>query len=190
MSTTQTPSTVSDAEDAAVHFDSTQDLRRRLAVRTGVAVFVLCGKGAFLLGQRLGVGPLALKWGVPGGGIEWGETIEQAALRELREETGLTGEYLGQIGSYTYHLVDPVQDLDEFFITTYVAVRVHNQNTQTIASTEPEKHGDWEWFSLGLPIPVPLAFPCTEEARVELDQRIMKLKTSPFFAGSKRNDSG
>jgi len=46
------------------------------------------GRDHVLLIER-GRPPNAGRWTVPGGGVEVGETLEQAALRELREETGL-----------------------------------------------------------------------------------------------------
>ena len=44
-----------------------------------------------LLLIRRGHGPAAGEWSVPGGRVEWGETLAEAVLRELAEETGLDG---------------------------------------------------------------------------------------------------
>jgi len=39
-------------------------------------------------------------WNIPGGGIEKGETSEQAAIREVGEEVGITLERVEKIGSF------------------------------------------------------------------------------------------
>ena len=49
---------------------------------------VVFREGRVLLVRRANP-PDAGKWGFPGGKIEWGETIEAAAVREIAEETGV-----------------------------------------------------------------------------------------------------
>jgi ADP-ribose pyrophosphatase YjhB (NUDIX family) len=46
-----------------------------------------------------------LLWSLPKGHIEVGETAEQAALREVREETGIAGEILAELGTIDFWFV-------------------------------------------------------------------------------------
>jgi mutator protein MutT len=82
----------------------------------------LVGVGAIIIEDRRvvlvkrGHAPLRGKWSSPGGVLEVGETLRKAAVREAREETGLTiepGELLGvfervvpdEHGRMRYHYV-------------------------------------------------------------------------------------
>ena len=61
----------------------------------GVGVVVFRGKDV-LLAQR-GKKPRLHSWSIPGGAQELGETVEDTAHREIREETGLEIELLGLV---------------------------------------------------------------------------------------------
>jgi len=58
-----------------------------------VALAIPVRDNKFLLIKR-GMAPKKGAWGFPSGFIESGETPKEACLRELQEETGLTGEIL------------------------------------------------------------------------------------------------
>jgi len=61
------------------------------------AVGVVCFRGDEVLLIRRGRPPRAGQWSLPGGRIEPGERAVDAALRELREETGVEADILGLI---------------------------------------------------------------------------------------------
>jgi len=66
-------------------------------IRVGVGVIVLDERGRVLLERRSDCS----WWGLPGGQIEPGETIEEAAVREVKEETGLMVQVTRLLGIYS-----------------------------------------------------------------------------------------
>jgi ADP-ribose pyrophosphatase YjhB (NUDIX family) len=71
-------------------------------------VVVVNDEGKILLIRRTDNGNIAL----PGGGMDLGESITHAAVREVKEETGLDVELTGLVGIYTNprHVIEYTSD--------------------------------------------------------------------------------
>lgn len=72
-------------------------MNRTDGIVVGVAGVIWNEAGEVLLIRRVNP-PRAGQWSLPGGKVERGETLHQALLREIREETGLEVEILGLAG--------------------------------------------------------------------------------------------
>jgi ADP-ribose pyrophosphatase YjhB (NUDIX family) len=69
---------------------------------------IVGGAGDRVLLLRRAIEPGYGKWVFPGGYVDRGEIVEQAALREAREECGLEVRLTGLIGMYSYQGRTPI----------------------------------------------------------------------------------
>lgn len=77
------------------------------------------------------------KWGFPGGAIEIGETPEMAAIREIKEETGLDVRVSGLVGIYTdcnmeYPNGDKAQSLCIFYELEMIGGKLRCDDLETV----------------------------------------------------------
>jgi 8-oxo-dGTP pyrophosphatase MutT (NUDIX family) len=101
-----------------------QELRElvghRPIIMVGAAALILDPKGRLLLQRRADDG----RWGLPGGSMEPGESIEETVRREVLEETGLKmgaihlfGVFSGAAHFHIYPNGDQIYDLCVAFVT-------------------------------------------------------------------------
>ena len=76
---------------------------------------VVIEEGRVLLVKR-GHPPLVGEWSIPGGVLEVGETLREAAIREAQEETCLTVQTAELLGVYDRILRDPEQRVQYHYV--------------------------------------------------------------------------
>ncbi|MGY3142790.1 8-oxo-dGTP pyrophosphatase MutT (NUDIX family) [Ewingella americana] len=89
-------------------------------------------------------------WATPGGGLEPNESFEQAAMRELQEETGLTVGSVGQqVASRNFTMMLPSGETvvadERFFIIPTEIVDIDNLGW---TANEKEVIGNHHWWTI------------------------------------------
>ncbi len=111
-------------------------------IGVGVGGAIINKEGKVYITQR---GPKAKnergKWEIPGGGVDFGETFEQAIVREIREECDCEVEVVGLLGICDHIIPD---EHEHWVSPTYICKLIQGEPR----IVEPEKCSQAGWFTL------------------------------------------
>jgi 8-oxo-dGTP diphosphatase len=141
--------------------------RRKLA---SVSAMIL-RNGKILLGKR-NSDPIKASsalhgegtWTMPGGKLEFGESMEDCALREVMEETGI------KLKKENLRMISISNDIvsDAHFVTIgFLAENFENEPEVK----EPEKITEWKWFEIEK-LPNPIFFPSERVVKNYLNNQL------------------
>lgn len=111
------------------------------AVTVDVVIFTIRDRQLKLLLIRRAGEPYRGQWALPGGFVQLQESLEEAARRELEEETGVSGVFLEQLYTFGH----PDRDPRERVITVAYYALIPSDKIQIRAATDAEAVG---WFGM------------------------------------------
>jgi len=127
--------------------------------------------GQVLLVRR-GRPPRLNQWSIPGGKVEWGESVQQALVREVGEETGLRIEVIGLIDIVDSLIRSDAGELTDHHVLLDYAARVRSGRPQ---AGDDAREVKW----------VPLAglndYPMWSETRRIIEEGFVLLKKGAAF---------
>ncbi len=115
--------------------------RQRHLFSGSVFVAAIRGGRDVLMLRRASTGWMDGSWSLPAGGLDAGETLRSAAVRELAEEVGISTEKHALLHVHVLHSLTEGRDwMGHFFTTTAWRGEPFVR--------EPDKHDAVQWFSL------------------------------------------
>jgi 8-oxo-dGTP diphosphatase len=106
-------------------------------VKVGVGV-IIKKDSRYLLGKRKGSHGEGT-WSFPGGHLEFGESTEKTAIREVQEEVGIKIKNLEKV-TYTN---DYFHETNKHYITLFIKA---DYDSGEVKIMEPDKCTEWKWF--------------------------------------------
>lgn len=98
--------------------------------------------GQVLLVKRADTETFASKhWELPGGHVDFGETIEEALTREALEETGLDVVVKQVFHAFTYVL----PETNKHYVEIIMMAQLKNENQKI--QLHPAEHSEYKWIS-------------------------------------------
>ncbi len=141
------------------------------AVTTDSVIFGFDGSSINILLIERGIEPFKGTWALPGGFLNLDETVEEGAIRELREETNINDVYLEQFHVFSA----PNRDPRERVLTVAFFALVSKNDFEIIAGDDANEAQWFEWNHLP-----PLAFDHAEIVRMAKEKLQDKLRISPI----------
>lgn len=147
-----------------------------VAVTVDLVLFTLVEDQLRVLAVKRGAEPFKGRWALPGGFVEPDESLEQAAKRELREETGIDGAriHLEQLATYG----DPERDPRQRVVSVAYLALAPGLPQPTAGSDAAG--ADWVAVDQLLRSRSTLAFDHAEILRDGLDRARSKLEYTPL----------
>lgn len=123
------------------------------APRVAVVVFLVKGNKVLLGRRRSAVGYST--FALPGGNLEFGESFEECAVREVKEETGLEIANV-ELLTVTNNLF--LEEPKPYHYVTIFMRSIPADAYQEPQNMEPEKCDGWDWYGWD-DLPQPLFWP-------------------------------
>lgn len=114
---------------------------KKPSVTVDIVIFTIKDNDLKVLLVKRDVEPFKGRWAIPGGFVRIEESLEDAAKRELAEETGVKSVYLEQLYTFGYPKRDP---RGRVITVSYIAL-VNSDNIRLEATTDVSEA---QWFSV------------------------------------------